>query len=252
MVKILYPDGSVSHDDALELINFAIEGRKRVKDQLTKMDDTFEKVDFTFKDLFANKTIEIETLENLKYLNRQERNIADFTDETNAEEKEKEISLKSGQVIIRDNQEGISYESLFARYLTGAKKVTLVDPYLRMPYQMKQLIEFCLVLVNNKGNDEEIELNVITWNEPDEMLKLSTENLNEIAESVFDLGIKMTFEFNPNLHDRFIQADNGWKIVLGRGLDIFLKPEGKFDIAEIHQKKRKCRACEITYILLSS
>lgn len=58
----------------------------------------------------------------------------------------------------------------------------------------------------------------------------------------------MTFEFNPNQHDRFIQADSGWKIILGRGLDIFLKPEGKFNVADLYQEKRKCRACEITYL----
>ncbi|MDX9712583.1 MAG: BREX system Lon protease-like protein BrxL [Ignavibacteriaceae bacterium] len=248
LVKILYPDGNVSHEDAMELINFAIEGRKRVKDQLLKMDDTFEKVDFTFKDLVANKTIGIETLENLKYLKPKEEQPAEFQDQTQTTETKKEVSLKPGQVIIRDNQEGISYESLFAAYLKGAKKIKLVDPYIRMPHQMKHLLEFCIMLANNKNTEEEIELNVTTWNESDEMLKLSSENLNEIAESVFDMGIKMSFEFNPNQHDRFILADNGWKIVLGRGLDIFLKPEGKFNVADLYQEKRKCRATEITYL----
>jgi len=248
LVKILYPDGNVSHEDAMELINFAIEGRKRVKDQLLKMDDTFEKVDFTFKDLVANKTIGIETLENLKYLKPKEEQPAEFPDQTQTTETKKEVSLKPGQVIIRDNQEGISYESLFSAYLKGAKKIKLVDPYIRMPHQMKHLLEFCIMLANNKNTDEEIELNVTTWNESDEMLKLSSENLNEIAESVFDMGIKMSFEFNPNQHDRFILADNGWKIVLGRGLDIFLKPEGKFNVADLYQEKRKCRATEITYL----
>lgn len=117
-----------------------------------------------------------------------------------------------------------------------------------MPHQMKNLLEFCIMLAKIKKADEEIELNVTTWNESDEMLKLSTENLNEIAESVFDLGIKMSFDFNPNQHDRYIKADNGWKIILGRGLDIFLKPEGKFNVAELYQEKRKCRATEITYL----
>lgn len=248
LVKILFPDGNVSHEDALELINFAVEGRKRVKDQLLKMDDTFEKVDFTFKDLFNNKNIVIETLEHIKYLKPAEPVIMDFSDKTEPVEKEKEVLLKPGQVIIRDNQEGVSYESLFADYLRGAKKVKLVDPYIRMPHQMKNLLEFCIMLAKIKKADEEIELNVTTWNESDEMLKLSTENLNEIAESVFDLGIKMSFDFNPNQHDRYIKADNGWKIILGRGLDIFLKPEGKFNVAELYQEKRKCRATEITYL----
>lgn len=248
LVKIMYPDGNVSHEDAMELINFAVEGRKRVKDQLLKMDDTFEKVDFTFNDFVGNKSIRIETLENLKYLKPQEEQPVEFPDQTQTIETKKEVSLKPGQVIIRDNQEGISYESLFAAYLKGAKKIKLVDPYIRMPHQMKHLLEFCIMLAKNKNTEEEIELNVTTWNDTDEMLKLSTENLNEIAESVFDMGIKMSFEFNPNQHDRFIQADNGWKIILGRGLDIFLKPEGKFNVADLYQEKRKCRATEITYL----
>jgi ATP-dependent Lon protease len=104
------------------------------------------------------------------------------------------------------------------------------------------------MLANNKNTEEEIELKVITWNEPDAMIKISTENLNEIAESVFDLGIKMTFEYNPNQHDRYIQSDNGWKIILGRGLDIFLRSEGKYNVADLYQEKRKCKATEITYL----
>ncbi len=248
LVKVLYPDGVLSHEDAIELINFAIEGRKRVKDQLLKMDDTFEQVDFTFKDTMVSKIIRIETLENLKYLRPQESHQSKFTNEIQKKEIKRDVTLKPGQVIIRDNQEGISYEALFAAYLKNAKKIILVDPYIRVPYQMKQLLEFCLMLAKNKSNEEEIELSVITWNEPDEMLKLSSENLNEIVESVFDLGIKMSFKFDPNQHDRYILADNGWKIVLGRGLDIFLKPEGKFNVADLYQEKRKCRATEITYI----
>ena len=42
-------------------------------------------------------------------------------------------------------------------------------------------------------------------------------------------------------HDRFIAADNGWKITLGRGLDIFEKYEGRFNVASLDQTKRKCK-----------
>ncbi|MEZ5055513.1 MAG: MIT C-terminal domain-containing protein [Saprospiraceae bacterium] len=38
------------------------------------------------------------------------------------------------------------------------------------------------------------------------------------------LGIILfSYEFNENIHDRSINLDNGWKIILGRGLDIFSK-----------------------------
>lgn len=171
LVKIIYPDGNIKHKEAIELLNFAIEGRKRVKDQLIKIDETFEQVEFKYFDKKNKKYFAIDTLENIKY------NIS-----------------------------------------------------------------------KNQKEEEEIEIEVITWNEPDEMLNLTIANFEEIADSIFDSGIKLSWEFNKNLHDRYIQSDNGWKIVLGRGLDIFLKPEGRFNIAGLWQKKRKCRANEITYI----
>ena len=45
-------------------------------------------------------------------------------------------------------------------------------------------------------------------------------SLDELAINVKSIGINLTFRFENN-HDRFIVADNGWKITLGRGLDIF-------------------------------
>ncbi|MCH7965543.1 MAG: BREX system Lon protease-like protein BrxL [Bacteroidetes bacterium] len=248
LLKIIYPDGNYSHDEAIELINFAIEGRKRIKDQLIKMDDTFEKVDFSYTDNLKNITVNIETLESQKSKTPQTIDDLNTSKDSYEKVKPKLNHLNPGQIIIKDNQEGISYELLFSDYLRGARKITLVDPYIRMPHQMRQLLEFCSMLAKIKESDQEVDLKVITWNEPDEMLKVSASSLEEIAESVFDLGIKLVYEFNPNQHDRFIVADNGWKIVLGRGLDIFLRPEGKYNIADIYQEKRKCRACEITYL----
>lgn len=61
------------------------------------------------------------------------------------------------------------------------------------------------------------------------------------------LNFNRTFRFENN-HDRFIAADNGWKITLGRGLDIFEKIEERFSVADIDQTKRKCKSCEFTYL----
>jgi ATP-dependent Lon protease len=102
------------------------------------------------------------------------------------------------------------------------------------------------MLIRNKEQNEEIELKVITWN--DQMLQESQISLDEIAASIFDSGITMTHELNPNIHDRSIVANNGWKILLGRGLDIFQKVEGRLNLADLNQEKRQCKDCEITYI----
>jgi ATP-dependent Lon protease len=80
------------------------------------------------------------------------------------------------------------------------------------------------------------------------MLQESQIHLDEIADSVFDSGITLTYELNPNKHDRSIVAGNGWKIILGRGLDIFQRVDGRLNLADISQEKRQCKDCEITII----
>ena len=250
MMKILYPNGNATKDEIIELINFSIEVRKRVKSQLIIMDDTFEEVSFSYLDKETGKQYSVQTLEEITYKSRMkaiEKDTAATRGNLDSQPLE-ESPLEQGQIIIRDNQDGISYDNLFGRYLKGSKKIKLVDPYIRLPHQMKNLLEFCLMLAKKKEEDEEIELSVQTWNEPDEMIKISQYNLDEISDSVFNLGIRLTYDLNPNIHDRYIETDNGWKIILGRGLDIFLKSDGRFDIAELWQEKRKCKACEITYI----
>jgi len=50
------------------------------------------------------------------------------------------------------------------------------------------------------------------------------------------------------LHDRCIEMNNGWKIILGRGLDIWQKTNSRYDIAEIYQEKRLCKEFDITVV----
>ena len=102
------------------------------------------------------------------------------------------------------------------------------------------------MLSNLKAPDEEIQLEVVSWNTEDRIAD-SVSNFEELKESTADIGIQLTYRFE-NLHDRSIYADNGWKISLGRGLDIFDRIEGKFNIADLDQTKRKCKACDITYL----
>ncbi len=154
--------------------------------------------------------------------------------------------LKQGQRILKENEDNISYQSPFAEHLKGANKIILQDPYIRYPHQFKNLLEFCLMIGNNKKPEEEINLQIVTWNSEEFHLQ-SKAYFDEVVGRVSDLRINLSYRFEEH-HDRYIEADNGWKIVLGRGLDIFQKPEGRFSIGDIDQSRRKCRACEITYL----
>jgi len=249
LMKILYPHKQVTDEELLELLDFSIEGRKRVKDQLYKIDETFnaEPVDFKYIIKTSGKEVRPETLENLNYqseIDSHEENTEQISE--TEETVSIPVKLEPHQVILKDNQTGISYKRLFAPYLKGAQKIKIQDPYIRLPYQMNNLLEFCMMLSSIKGLDEEVELDVVTWNSEEFMLE-SVHLFEDFQLSVQDLGIKLNVIFEDH-HDRHIIADNGWKISLGRGLDIFEKIEGRFNVASLDQTKRKCKACELTFI----
>jgi ATP-dependent Lon protease len=103
-----------------------------------------------------------------------------------------------------------------------------------------------MMLANNKRPDEEIKLEVVSWNE-EEHMQDSVTQFDELKEGMTDLGITLSYRLESH-HDRFIAADNGWKMVLGRGLDIFEKVDGRFSPGVVDQTKRKCKTCEITFL----
>jgi len=250
MAKLLYPNREMTHEEILELVNFAIEGRKRVKDQLYIIDETFrsEPVEFTYVIKSTGQLCAPETLEKLNLATAKADRV---TEDDNLSEQrsgavEPSLNLQPHQSILYDNQTGISYKKLFADYLKGATRISIQDPYIRLPYQFKNLLEFCIMLANNKDPEEEIHLEVVTWNTP-EFQAASQASLEDFQESVKDLGIDFTFMLQ-DVHDRFIWANNGWKITLGRGLDIFEKTEGRFNAADLDQTLRRCKACEVTYL----
>ena len=63
---MLYPHGEPSRDEAEELLRFAIEGRKRIKDQLMRIDMTYASVRFAYRDGSGAETF-VRTLEEETY-----------------------------------------------------------------------------------------------------------------------------------------------------------------------------------------
>ena len=253
LVKIIFPHGEFTEDEAKSMLEFAIENRRRVKDQLRKMDETFERVDFSYMNRQTKKKTLVQTLEyienkNLLGLQDDDDSVAeDIPPVTVPAEPIKVFELTEGQKIIRDNQSGISYDMLFGAYLIGAKEITITDPYIRLPYQLRNFMEFAKLVSTKKEDLEDVKLHLIT-NNNEEYIENSKDAFKEMADSLESLAIQFSYEFNENTHDRSIVLDNGWKIVLGRGLDIYQKTNGWYDIAEYYQEKRLCKGCEITYL----
>ena len=160
-----------------------------------------------------------------------------------------------GHRVIKENQRGISYDDLFGAYLRGAKRIEITDPYLRAFYQVRNLMELMETIVKFKDADHEVEVHVVTvqdeFNEESQV-----EYFQQIQKACTTVGIHFSMAFDPigKIHARHIVTDNGWKISLDRGLDIFQRYEMKdaFDFSNRLQQERPCKNFEITYLRLNS
>lgn len=266
LMKILFPQGGASKDEIEELLKFAIEGRKRVKDQLMRIDQTYAKVSFAYLD--SSKHLhQVTTLEEQEYPHYYHRSFGDGSGDdeqllidnpTSLIESPsilhrdiQEPVLKEKHLTFQENQKGISFDSLFGSYLAGAKKITITDPYIRLFYQLRNFMEFLETIVRHKSDDAEVEVHLITT-EDDFKSDQQRESLDKIGESCRAVGINFTWEFDDSgtIHARHIMTDHGWKISLDRGLDIFQNYEMKeaFNFANRLQQYRTCKAFEVTFI----
>ena len=256
MIKLLYPDGNITDEEAYELVDFAAEGRKRVKEQLYIIDGTFklEPAVFQYINLKSGEKTEIETLEcvNFEHLaplvlpSSQNAEIVQKEQESKAPNVEKKkIVLQEKRLPVRMGQTGISYETLFADYLKEANKIVIEDPYIRTFWQIKNLVEFFSMLEKTR-TVEGLDVHLITTkDETEEKINRLLEDLEAIKSDVSNVGINFTYEFNE-FHDRCIKTDTGWIISLGRGLDIF-EPCDKFSLSALDQKRRKCKDFSVIY-----
>jgi hypothetical protein len=67
LMKILFPSGEASKEDVEMILEFAIEGRKRVKDQLLRIDTTYPDVSFGYTRLADGSECKIQTAEEKLY-----------------------------------------------------------------------------------------------------------------------------------------------------------------------------------------
>jgi len=249
LAKVIYPHSEMTEDDMKELLDFAIECRKRVKQQLQKMDETFEEVDFSYITKSNGKKTTIETLEVLVHLKPLEitENQELLPSDITPNQIIPKLELSVGQKIIRDNQTGVSYDKLFGAYLVGATDFKIIDPYVRLPYQLRNFMELAKLISEKKDPEVDVKLHLVTSNNED-YIEGAKDAFEQMTYSLESIGIILTYEFDENIHDRSINMDNGWKIVLGRGLDIWQKTGGWYDVNEYIQEKRLCKACEVTFV----
>ena len=266
MMKLLYPDGKMTDQEAYELIDFAAERRKRVKDQLYVIDETFqaEPAHFKYINLKNGVEIQVETLERISNGNIVSATSTSSSNEPESNEcNETEVPsdnngtadvqtakrpriplLQEKSMTFRMGQTGVSYEKLFAPYMRDAKVITVEDPYIRASWQIKNFMEFALMLINTRPVDD-LKLNLVT-NEEEEKIPELIDKLDDIKDDLASYGIDFEYKLR-DFHDRCIKTDTGWTITLGRGLDMFEK-YNTFSIASSRQDMRKCKDFMVTFM----
>lgn len=256
LMKIIYPNGKASKEEMEELLRFAIEGRKRVKDQLMRIDSTFSKIDFSYKELQTGEYKRVVTLEEKEYpdVYYQSLSIKDKQKDVDKSAEmlsdEDDVTPKEQHLSFMENQKGVSYDRLFGNYLKDAKEITLTDPYIRAFFQIRNLMEFIETIVKYKKEEDSVKLHLITIK--DELKpELQEEYFKQIQESCINAGVEFNWEFDDTqtIHSRHIETDTGWKILLDRGLDIFQHYEmnDTFAFSNRLQQFRACKAFDITY-----
>ena len=95
----------------------------------------------------------------------------------------------------------------------------------------------CELLVR-QGTVRQIQL-VTSYDDSSQKTEIA-EKLSDLSESLRDADIELTLDFNPRLHDRSIKLDNGWVIKIGRGLDIYQKPQSWFELGANDVSLRRC------------
>ncbi|XP_019380588.1 PREDICTED: MIT domain-containing protein 1 [Gavialis gangeticus] len=153
--------------------------------------------------------------------------------------KEKEDGKYHKQIKIEENATGFSYEKLFQEYLNETvTEVWVEDPYIRHVHQLYNFLRFCEMLVKGPCKVKTIHL-LTSCGEGSENSQ-QTRALEEIQQSVKNCGIKLDVSFSTSIHDREIRFNNGWMVKIGRGLDYFKKPQGRFSIGYCDFDLRPC------------
>lgn len=275
-LKILHPNGPPTDEEFDEYVAYAVECRRRVKEQMNKRkpDDEFAKIGLSFFDATGTEVVvycpESENAEATQQPARRrlrqsaEGTVVDdpktaspaalhplyntegatspISEKTEPELKEQHFSILYGDT-------GHSYETIIGPYLRGTRSVIIEDPYIRMPHQIQNFVRFCETVLRHSAAKK---ITLVTGYDDKTQLADISEKLEELKQSLLELDVTLEIILNPNLHDREIRLDNGWVIKIGRGLDFYQKPGGWFEIGCHDLSLRKCLETKVDIYRVSN
>ena len=237
LLKIIHPAADPSDQEFNEIVEYAIEGRRRVKEQMNKRkpDDEFALINLSY---FNNDNKEIVVYCPESKLSQATQNprgtekeivitsdLSNSITESVEARKIESVELIEKRLKIHYGDTGYSFESVFKNYLVGAYEVVVEDPYVRQKHQITNFLRFCELLV--KIGDCK-KLTLITGVDDEVQKQENTLAYDQVADNLFEHGIEFRVNFSDTLHDREIKLSNGWNIKMGRGLDYFQSLGGNY------------------------
>lgn len=270
-LKILHPHGPPSDEEFEEYVAYAVECRRRVKEQMNKRkpDDEFARIGLSYFKTSGEEVVVFcpESKDAIATQEPARRRLRMAEDQSTAEAKDSvpptpvpsvpsdapppaaaavtvtvppvaaKEELKEQHFTILYGDTGYSYESIMGAYLKGAKAVVIEDPYIRLQHQIQNFVRFCETILK-AGTIKKISL--ITGHDDKTPLAEMAEKLEELKQSLLEQDVELDVKLNPNIHDREIRLDNGWVIKIGRGLDFYQKPGSWFEVGAHDLNLRKC------------
>jgi ATP-dependent Lon protease len=269
-LKILHPTGSPTDEEFEEYVAYAVECRRRVKEQMNKRkpDDEFARIDLSFLNAQGQEIIvycpESKDAAATQQPLRRQLNEKLAPERDKKAEARQESPVPTPVPVPASNVEptpsvalplvlpselierhftimygdiGFSYESIMGPYLQGAKAVIIEDPYIRLQHQIQNFVRFCETVLRATTIKK---ICLITGYDDKTQLAEIAEKMEELKQSLLDLDVELEVKLNPNIHDREIRIDNGWTIKIGRGLDFYQKPAGWFEVGVSDMNLRKC------------
>lgn len=270
LLKVIFPAGGESAEDVEELLQLALESRKRVKDQLFRIDATYPEVDFFYTGSGGERR-RVQTVEEQEFPQFYHRKPAQDpknsdgsqgTDDDVIDIEKDAITpsspskptkpvLEEGHFTFAENRKGISFEKLFGSYTDGASRIMVTDPYIRYFYQIRNMMEFVEMIIRRKSPEDQVSIHLVTGPHDGDIQK-QRDLLDSITEACVGSGVDFTWAFDTTgtAHARDIVTDTGWKIVLDRGLDIFQAPTRRegFNLGDRLQEHRMVKGFYATYI----
>ncbi|EXC51466.1 BREX system Lon protease-like protein BrxL [Acinetobacter baumannii] len=266
-LKILHPTGIPTDEEFEEYVAYAVECRRRVKEQMNKRkpDDEFANINLSFINAMGQEIIvycpeskdAVATQQpfrrqlNEKFASERDQEIKTRSEQFTSIPADIEVEsiVQTSDIVVTQDKlieqhftimygdVGHSYESIMSPYLKGVKTLVIEDPYIRLPHQIQNFVRFCECALK-AGTVKKI--NLITGYDDNTQLADIAEKLGELKQSLLEMDVELEIELNPNIHDREIRLDNGWIIKIGRGLDFYQKPGGWFEIGSNELSLRKC------------